>query len=53
MFIKGISSETRILLFRIVGRNKPKIIQFQFESFKNLFVNRQCEYDKVYQFYFF
>ena len=38
--IKGTSSETGIVLFKIVGRNKPKISQSRFESFKNLFVSK-------------
>ena len=45
--LKGTSSETGIALFRIVGRNKPKISQSRFESFKNFLTNRQCECDKV------
>ena len=46
--LKGTSSETGISLFRIVGRNKPKISQSRFESFKNLFVSRQCECEKIF-----
>ncbi|MDC1136586.1 hypothetical protein OAS76_02245 [Nitrosopumilus sp.] len=45
--LKGTSSETGIALFRIVGRNKPKISQSRFESFKNFLTSRQCECDKV------
>ena len=45
--LKGTSSETGISLFRIVGRNKPEISQSRFESFKNLFVSRQCECEKI------
>ena len=45
--LKGTSSETGIALFRIVGRNKPKIFQSRFESFKNFLTSRQCECDKV------
>ena len=45
--LKGISAETGISLFRIVGRNKPKISKSRFESFKNLFSNRQCECEKI------
>ena len=45
--LKGTSAETGISLFRIVGRNKPKISQSRFESFKNLFSNRQCECEKI------
>jgi hypothetical protein len=41
--LKGTSSETGIVLFRIVGRKKPKKIQTRFETFKNLFSSRQCE----------
>ena len=44
--VKGTSSETGIKLFRIVGRQKPTIGQSKFETFKNLFTNRQCECDK-------
>ena len=39
--LKGTSSETGIALFRIVGRNKPKISQSRFESFKNFLTSRQ------------
>ena len=39
--LKGTSSETGISLFRIVGRNKPKVHQSLFESFKNLFASKQ------------
>ena len=45
--LKGTSSETGISLFKIVGRKKPTISQSRFESFKNLFVNRQCECEKI------
>ena len=45
--LKGTSAETGISLFRIVGRNKPKISKSRFESFKNLFSNRQCECEKI------
>jgi hypothetical protein len=38
--LKGTSSETGIVLFRIVGRKKPKISQSRFETFKNLFSNK-------------
>ena len=38
--LKGTSSETGISLFKIVGRNKPRIPQSRFESFKNLFVSK-------------
>jgi len=38
--LKRTSSETGISLFKIVGRNKPKISQFQLESFKNLFTSK-------------
>ena len=38
--LKGTSSETGISLFKIVGRNEPKISQSRFESFKNLFVRK-------------
>ena len=38
--LKGTSSETGISLFKIVGRNKPKISQSRFKSFKNLFVRK-------------
>jgi|TARA_B110000438_G_scaffold259907_1_gene269627 hypothetical protein len=38
--LKGTSSETGISLFRIVRRNKPKISQSSFESFKNFFLTR-------------
>ncbi|MDC0605403.1 hypothetical protein OAO63_02005 [Nitrosopumilus sp.] len=38
--LKGTSSETGISLFKIVGRNKPKISQSRIESFKNLFVSK-------------
>jgi|TARA_B100001105_G_scaffold161072_1_gene129585 hypothetical protein len=41
--LKGTSSETGIVLFRIVGRKKPKNFQTRFETFKNLFSSRQCE----------
>ncbi|MBT3329435.1 MAG: hypothetical protein HOE93_00375 [Nitrosopumilus sp.] len=41
--LKGTSSETGIVLFRIVGRKKPKSFQTRFETFKNLFSSRQCE----------
>ena len=50
--LKGTSAETGISLFKIVGRNKPKISQSRLESFKNLFSNRQCECTKICQFYF-
>ncbi len=39
--LKGTSSETGIVLFRIVGRKKPKRFQTRFEAFKNLFSSRQ------------
>ena len=39
--LKGTSSETGISLFTIVGRNKPKVHQSRFESFKNLFASKQ------------
>tara|TARA_Y100000758_G_scaffold254695_1_gene191498 strand:- start:149 stop:361 length:213 start_codon:yes stop_codon:yes gene_type:complete len=39
--LKGTSSETGIVLFRIVGRKKPKSFQTRFEAFKNLFSSRQ------------
>ena len=39
--LKGTSSETGIVLFRIVGRKKPKSFQTRFETFKNLFTSRQ------------
>ncbi|HJM80027.1 MAG TPA: hypothetical protein QF656_05785 [Nitrosopumilus sp.] len=45
--LKGTSSETGISLFKIVGKNKPQISQSRFESFKQLFVNRQCECEKM------
>ncbi len=45
--LKGTSAETGISLFKIVGRNKPKISQSRFESLKNMFTSRQCECDKV------
>ena len=38
--LKGTSSETGISLFKIVGRNNPKISQSRFKSFKNLFVRK-------------
>ena len=38
--LKGTSSETGIVLFRIVGRKEPKISQSRFETFKNLFSNK-------------
>ena len=44
--LKGISSETGIKLFKIVGKTKPSISQSKFESFKNLFTSRQCECEK-------
>jgi len=45
--LKGTSSETGIVLFRIVGRKKPKSFQTRFETFKNLFSSRQCECEKT------
>jgi hypothetical protein len=45
--LKGTSSETGIVLFRIVGRKKPKSFQTRFETFKNLFTSRQCECEKT------
>lgn len=45
--LKGTSAETGISLFKIVGRNKPKISQSRFESLKNMFTSRHCECDKV------
>ena len=45
--LKGISSETGIKLFKIVGKTKPSISQSKFESFKNLFTSRQCECEKL------
>ncbi len=45
--LKGISAETGINLFKIVGRQKPTIGQLKFETFKNLFTSRQCECDKT------
>ncbi len=44
--LKGTSSETGISLFKIVGRNKPEILQSRFSAFKNLFTSRQCECEK-------
>ena len=38
--LKGTSSETGIVLFRIVGREKPKISHSRFETFKNLFSSK-------------
>ena len=39
--LKGTSSETGIVLFRIVGRKEPpKKIQSRFETFKNLFSSK-------------
>jgi len=38
--LKGTSSETGIVLFRIVGRKEPKISQSRFETFKNLFSSK-------------
>ena len=35
--LKGTSAETGISLFKIGGKNKTKISQSRFESFKNLF----------------
>ena len=37
--VKGTSAETGINLFRIVGKQKPKIGQSRFEAFKNLFTS--------------
>ncbi|MBT8242928.1 MAG: hypothetical protein HKO48_03595 [Nitrosopumilus sp.] len=45
--LKGTSAETGISLFKIVGRNKPKISQSRFELLKNMFTSRHCECDKV------
>jgi len=45
--LKGTSAETGINLFRIVGKQKPKISQSRFEAIKNLFTSRQCECDKI------
>ncbi len=45
--LKGTSSETGIVLFRIVGRKKPKSFQTRFETFKNLFSSRQCECERT------
>jgi len=39
--LKGTSAETGISLFRIVGKNKPKVSQSRFEKFKNLFTSNQ------------
>jgi len=44
--LKGTSAETGINLFRIVGKEKPKMDQSKFEAFKNLFTSRQCECEK-------
>ena len=38
--LKGTSSETGIVLFRIVGRKESKISQSRFETFKNLFSSK-------------
>ncbi len=38
--LKGTSAETGISLFRIVGKNKPKVSQSRFETFKNLFTTK-------------
>jgi len=38
--LKGTSAETGISLFKIVGRNKPKVSQSRFETFKNLFSSK-------------
>ena len=35
--LRGTSAETGISLFKIVGKNKPKVSQSRFESFKDLF----------------
>ena len=45
--LKGTSEETGISLFRIMGKNKPKVSQSRFDTFKNLFTSRQCECSKL------
>lgn len=44
--LKGTSAETGIILFKIVGREKPTISQSKFEVFKNLFTSRRCECER-------
>lgn len=45
--LKGTSAETGIKLFKIVGKEKPSVSQSKFEAFKNIFMSRQCECEKL------
>jgi hypothetical protein len=38
--LRGTSAETGISLFKIVGKNKPKVSQSRFEAFKSLFTSK-------------
>jgi len=45
--LKGVSIETGINLFKIVGKQKPTTNQSKFQVFRNLFTSRQCECEKM------
>ena len=45
--LKGISTETGITIFKIVGKNQPTISHSKIDILKNLFTSRQCECEKV------
>lgn len=46
LVLNGTISETGIILFKIIGRQKLIIRQSKFETFRNLFTSRQCECEK-------
>ncbi len=45
--IRGTSPETGITLYKIVGKNEPKISQSRLAFFKNLLISRKCDCGKV------
>ena len=45
--IRGTSPETGITLYKIVGKNEPKLSKSRLAFFKNLLVSRKCDCGKI------